>query len=174
MDKLKETGEICFGPLVARKFEGQKDFDKYWIERVVKQVVKKTGDGEDDFILVDKIIETKKDIAKEIHAQAGDAGIEAYIRQYETEYGVNPLDVAGPSAEDIDKSPISDFTKMPGSLADAVLLGENARKLYASLPSELKGKMSMDEFVSGFTQEKFDKFIASLVPPKKEEEGKTE
>ena len=29
----------------------------------------------------------------------------------------------------------------------------------------------MDEFVSGFTQEKFDKFIASLVPPKKEENG---
>ena len=166
MDKLNELGEICFGPLVARKFEGQKDFDKYWIDRVVKQVVKKTGDGEEDFILVDKVIESKRDIAKEIHAQAGDVGIEAYIRQFE---------IAGEPIPDVNLSDeVQDFTNMPGSLADAVLLGENARKLYASLPSELKGKMSMDEFVSGFTQEKFDNFIASLMPPKKEEEGKTE
>lgn len=163
MEKLKELGVITFGPSVARKFEGQKDFDKYYIDRVVKQVVKKTGEGEDDFILADKVIETKRDIAKEIHAQAGDAGIDAYIRQYE---------VMGEPIPDVKVTEdVQDFTNMPGSLADAVLLGETSRKLYDSLPSELKGKMSMDEFISSFTQEKFDSFIASLVPPAKEENG---
>lgn len=163
MDKLKETGEICFGPLAARKFEGQTGFDKYYIDRVVKQVVKKTGEGEDDFILVDKVIETKRDIDEVIHAQAGDAGIEAYIRQYE---------MIGESIPDVEVTDdVADFTEMPDNLADAILLGENSRKLFASLPKDLVGKMNYEEFISNFTQEKFDAYMASLVPPevKKEE-----
>ena len=160
-NKLKETGEITFGPGCARKFEGEKDFDKYYIDRVVKQVVKKTGEGEDDFILVNKVIETKRDIAKEIHAQAGDAGIEAYMRQYE---------IMGEPIPDVKVSDdIQDFTGMPETLADAVLLGENSRKMFASLPKDLVGKMSYEEFISNFSQENFDAYIASLTPPKVEE-----
>lgn len=156
-NKLKEIGEITFGPGCKRSFEGQKDFDKYYIDRVVKQVVKKTGDGEDDFILLDKVIENKRDIAKEIHAQAGDAGIDAYIRQYE---------IMGESIPDVSVSEdIQDFTGMPSTLADAVLLGENSRKLFSSLPKELVGKMNYEEFIANFTQEKFDAYMSSLVPP---------
>lgn len=161
MDKLNGTGEITFGAGCYRSFEGQKDFDKYYIDRVVKQVVKKTGEGEDDFILVDKVIETKRDIAKEIHAQSGDAGIDAYIRQYEL--------IGEPIPDVVVGEDVQDFTEMPETLADAVLLGERSRKLFASLPKDLVGKMSYDEFISNFTQEKFDAYISSLMPPKEEE-----
>lgn len=162
-DKLKESGEITFGAGLYRDFEGQKDFDKYYIDRVIKQVVKKTGEGEDDYILVDKVIETKRDIAKEIHAQAGDAGIEAYIRQYE---------MIGEPIPDVQVDDnIQDFTNMPESLADAVLLGEKSRDLFASLPKELVGKMSYEDFIANFTQEKFDAYIASLAPAPEEKKG---
>lgn len=166
MDKLSGLGEITFGPGCVRSFEGRKDFDKYYIDREVKQVVKKVGDGEEDYILVDKVIEKKRDIAKEIHAQAGDAGIEAYIKQFE---------VVGEEMPDVRVSDeVVDFTNMPSSLADAVLLGENSRKLFNSLPKELVEKMTYEEFIKGMTQEKFDEWKASLIPPKAQEEGKKE
>lgn len=160
MDKLNLNGEVNFGAACVRSFSGQDDFDKYYIDQVVKQVVKKVGDGEDDFILVDKVIETKRDIQKEIHAQAGDVGIEAYVRQFE---------LAGETVSDVVLSDdVQDFTNMPDNLADAVLLGENSRKMFASLPKELVGKMSYEEFIANFTQEKFDAYVASLIPPKEE------
>lgn len=161
MDKLKETGELSFGPGCLRSFTGRSDFDKYYIDREIKQVVKKTGEGEDDYILVDKIIEKKRDIAKEIHAQAGDAGIEAYIRQFE---------VMGEEMPDVKvTNDIADFTNMPSSLADAVLLGENSRKLFNLLPKELVEKMTYEEFIKNMTQEKFDEWKSSLIPPKEDE-----
>lgn len=156
MDELEKTGEVCFGPLAARSFEGQKDFDKYYIDRTIKQVVKKTGDGEDDWILVEKEIETKRDISKVINAQAGDVGIEAYLRNYE---------ITGEPMPDVQVGDdIQDFTSMPSSLAEAALLGEKSRKLFDSLPSELKGKLGYEEFISSFTQEMFDAFLAKISP----------
>ena len=165
-EELKKTGEVCFGPLAARKFEGQKDFDKYYIDITIKQVVKKTGDGEDDFILVDKEIITKRDISKTINAQASDVGIEAYLRNYE---------ISGEPIPEVNVTDdVQDFTGMPGSLADAILLGENSRKKFASLPSDLKGKMSYEEFMASFTQEMFDQFISKYTPKTPEKEKSKE
>lgn len=157
----KETGEIIlFGPACARSFEGRKDFDKYYIDREIKQVVKKTGEGEEDYILIDKVIETKRDIDKVINAQASDVGIEAYLKNYE---------VTGEAMPDVVVSEdVQDFTNMPGSLAEAALLGEKSRKLFASLPADLKGKMTYEEFVTSFTNEMFDAFIAKMQPKAEE------
>lgn len=156
MDKLNELGVINFGPSVARSFEGQKDFDKYYIDREIKQVVKKTGEGEEDFIVIDKVVEHKRDIEQYINSQAADVGIEAYMRQYEMTGESIPDVVVGDD--------IQDFTEMPESLAEAVLLGEKSRKLFDSLPSELKGKMDYNEFMTSFTNEMFDKFIEKITP----------
>lgn len=151
----KNTGEvILFGPACARSFEGRKDFDKYYIDREIKQVVKKTGEGEEDFIIVNKVIETKRDIDKYINAQASDVGIEAYLRNYE---------VTGEPMPDVKVGEeVQDFTNMPGSLAEAALLGEKSRKLFDSLPSDLKGKMNYEEFMTSFTNEMFDAFIEKM------------
>lgn len=151
-----------FGASCVRSFEGQKDFDKYYIDLVVKQVIKRTGEGEEDFIIVDKEILTKRDIAKEIHAQAGDAGIDAYLKNFELT-GVSPIEsFAGVSDE------IIDTTKMPQTLADAQLLAKKTGELFESLPRELVGKMSYEQFIANFTQEKFDEYIASITPKKEE------
>ena len=166
MQEIKTNGEITFGPLTARSYEGEKEFDKYYIDRVVKQVVKKTGEGEDDFILVDKIVESKRDIRKVINSQRDDVGIEAYLRSYQ---------LAGEEVPDVEVGDdVQDFTRMPESLADAALLGEKSRALFASLPAELKGKMSYEEFMASFTNEMFESFIKKLQPQKEEKEGDKE
>lgn len=158
----KSTGEvILFGPSCARKFEGKKDFDKYYIDRVVKQVVKKTGEGEDDYILVDKVIESKRDIQAVIQAQVPDVGIEAYMKPYL---------MAGEEIPDVSVTDdIQDFTAMPDNLADAIMLGEESRKKFDALPSDLKGKMSYEEFMTNFSQTMFDEFVEKMLPPKEEE-----
>lgn len=163
------NGEVICGAGCVRSFDGQKDFDKFYIDRVIKQVVKKTGDGEDDYILVEKIIESKRDIAKEIHSQSGDVGIDSYLKSFELT-GESPIEsFKGVSSE------IVDYTKMPDNLADAQLLASKTGDLFASLPKDIVGRMSYEEFIQSFTQEKFDAYIKSLTPPvdeKKVEEKK--
>lgn len=162
--ELEETGEIVFGPSCVRSFKGRNDFDKYYVDVVVKQVVKKTGDGEDDYILVDKVIETKRDIAKEIHAQSGDAGIDAYLKSFEIT-GQSPIEsFRGVSDE------VVDYTQMPDNLADAQMLAKNSGDLFAGLPKELVGKMTYEQFISSFTQEKFDEYIKSITPSESKKE----
>lgn len=158
-----ETGEVVtFGPGCVRSFEGRKDFDKYYIDRVIKQVVKKTGEGEDEFILIDKVVETKRDIQKEIHAQAGDCGIDAYLKNFEMS-GVSPMESFGGVSDEI-----VDTTQMPQTLADAQMLAKASGEMFASLPRELVGKMTYEQFISSFTQEMFDEYVKSLTPPVEE------
>lgn len=162
------NGEVKFGPSCVKCFEGVKNFDKYYIDRVVKQVVRKVGEGEDDYIIEDKVIETKRDIAKEINAQIGEAGIDAYLKEYEMA-GVDPME----SFASVSKE-VYDFSEMPDNLADAALLGDRAKEAYASLPSELKKGLSYEKFITTFTQEKLDEYIKSLLPPVEEPKEKKE
>lgn len=145
---------------VARKFDGEKDFDKYYIDRVVKQVVNITGEGEDDYIIVDKVIETKRDIAQVINAQADDVGVDAYMRPYlQSGESIPAVKV---------EEKVQDFTQMPETLADAVAIGERAKAAFKTLDPKLTKGKSYEEFILSMTQEAFSEYIKSFIPKKEE------
>lgn len=172
----KGTGEViastgnsknCFD--FKKRFEGEKDFDKYYIDRVIKQVPKKVGQGEDDYVIVDKVVESKRLISEVINADSDKAGIEAYLAPYVA--SKTPL--PGVKVEDS----INDYTKCPENLADAIMLGEDARKAFNNLDPKLTKGMSYEEFITGFKNEMFQDYINKLSnkePAKPSEDKKGE
>lgn len=153
------TGEVLEGKNTFACFRdfrdtAQKDFDKYYVERTIKQVVKKTGDGEDDFIIIEKEIENKKDIAEVINAQAGDAGIEAYLKPYL---------MTGEQLPAVQVSDdVQDFSNMPDNLADAIAVGDAAKKAFSKLDSKLTKGMSYEDFITSITQKGLEEYFQSL------------
>lgn len=145
---------------------GDSNFDKYYIHKVAKKVVKKTGTGEDDFVLVTKFVENKIDIVESINAQAGDSGIQAYIKPFiQTGEPIPGVKV------DYDK-PVNDTTGCPETLADAQLLGDNARASFNRLDPDLTKGMSYEDFLAGFNQKMFDDYVASIIDKNKKKEEK--
>lgn len=151
-------------PFLSRKtFDGQKDFDKYYIHTVIKQVVKKVGLGEEDYVLVDKKQITKDDIAQTINSQNDEAGIDAYLKN---------LVLQGEELQNTSVSKnVNDFSKAPEDLAAACDLGHKMVKAFNSLPKELKKDLSIEEFLNGMTQEAFNNYMVSLLPKKEENYG---
>lgn len=163
--KIDANGVVLakFGAACVRSFEGQKDFDQYYVDRVIKQVAKKVGPGEEDFIIEDKVIETKRDIEKVINAQADQAGIGAFMKYYEV------IGEAPPSVVVTDK--VQDFTGFPEDLAGASDVGMNAMAAFKKLPKELTKGQSFEEFVGSMDQKRFNMFMKSVMPKEKVEQA---
>lgn len=162
-----DTGEVLTGKNTFACFrnfsaDAEKDFDKYYIDRVIKQVVKKIGDGENDYVIEDKEVITKRDIAEVINAQNSDAGIEAFLQPYLTSGEKLPNVNVGDE--------IADYTKCPDTLADAIALGEEAKKKFNSLDPKLTKGMTPEEFIQSITQKAFNEYLASLTPKEEGEE----
>lgn len=151
---------------VLKTFEGEKNFDKYYIDREVKKVARKTGEGPEDYVIEDKVIENKRDIKQTIMASLGDAGIDAYLAPYLK----TNTEVPGAVVDDT----IQDFSQMPENLAEAAALGENAKALYSKLDPKLTGGLSMEDFLNTLTPEKLEAYYKSLIPQDIKNEVKTE
>lgn len=144
--------QIKAGFAVRKTYEGIKEFDQDYVEIELKKVVQKTGDGEDDFILVDKEIKHLTPIADKIASQESEVGIESYIAQCQAEH-LNPRVVVSDE--------VNDFTNMPEDLASAASLGDAATNLFNKLDPELVGGLSIDEFLATMTIDKIKEFYAT-------------
>lgn len=159
MDKDIVCGFAC-----RHTYEGEKNFDKYYIDRTVKQVVVKTGDGDEDFVIKNKVIETKRDIVQTIQADACNAGIDAYLEYYRK------------TGEELPQVSVSDTvvdtTKMPDNLADTIKLQKEAEAVFNNLSPELKGSSkNLGEFLASLSPTSIRDFINKEVSarfPKKE------
>lgn len=149
----KEMPSSGFG--CRKTFEGEKDFDQYYIDRELKQVAVKTGEGEEDFVLQTKEVVTKRPIAEVINSQANDVGIESYLRRVQQEGGEVPQVVVGDQ--------VNDFTNCPEDLASLASLGESAKTKFAQLDPELTQGLSIEEFLSSLSKQKLEDYFASKI-----------
>ena len=145
----------------------QKDFDEFYIDYELKQVVKKVGDGEDEFIIEDKVIEHKRDIRQEINAQADQVGVYNLMKRV----ALTGDDSLMP--EPMPKTGVtSDYTNVPDNLLDADLLAKQRKAEFDALPDSIKKGRSFEQFVSSFTQDEFNVWLKSLAPEKEKEGDK--
>ena len=79
--KLKKRSPFMPGAH-TEKFDGQDNWDQDYITYEVKDVVKKTGEGEEDYVIIHKIIEHRDNIAETINSQADDVGIQAMLKRF--------------------------------------------------------------------------------------------
>lgn len=167
---MSEKKQVINSPFCAfHNYDGQKDFDKYYIDRQVKEVFVKTGKdedtGEDIGVIKNKIIDKKIDIAEFLESQRDTVGVESYIRA---------LNVQGVDINDLSTSvsdTINDFSECPDTLAETLMLGDKAKAAFNNLDPDLKGDhTTLEGFLNSLSPEVlkkfFDKKLGVEVTPK--------
>ena len=137
------------------EIKGQKDFDQDYISYEYYDVLKKIGDGENDYITVTQKKEVRQNISDLINSQASEVGVANLMRRVAA--GLEVLDPVGVSDE------IQDFTNAPKDLASAYEMQKSVSNKFAELPDELKNGRSFDDFIKSFNQKEFDEYITKLV-----------
>lgn len=159
----KCTAAGAFTPRPCPK--GVKDFDKYYITYEVKKVLKKVGEGEDDYVLEDKIITHKDLIRSVIDAQADEVGVYNIIERAIRTGDASLLKSAQVHVSD----EILDITGAPADLAEGLHMSEASQKAYASLDPALTKGRTLEQFILTITPDEFAAWQASLVKTEKKE-----
>lgn len=143
-----------FTPRCDGFVQDSQDFDKYYINRKVVQVVKKTGEGETDFILEDKVIDEKILIDEVIQADADSCGVYNIINKV--------LKTGDESILNIDNSgQFADISAYPDNIHDAYKVLNDAVNAYENRGDILQDK-SMSE-LSNISAEQLQALIDEAV-----------
>lgn len=145
---------------------GQGNWETSYVDREIKPVVKKTGEGEEDYVIINKVVETKRSVKDTIESQADDAGLEAYMKTYEMSGEVPPQVVVHDG--------VDDYSQMPESMAEAAAIGEQAQQAFKQLDPELTKGLSLGEFLGFITNEKVKDFYKSKEEKLKKVEEKVD
>lgn len=124
---------------------------------IVKKGVPIGEDGE--VTVVDDYIESKRYNRQEyINSFREDVGILNILKKVNAGL-INPATLA---CSFDTNAPINDISKIPTDVGDALNLVDQAHKLYATLPAELKAGLDFNTFCSTFDQKKYDAYMASV------------
>ena len=138
-------------------------FDEEYVSYEVKDVVKKIGEGEEDFVITQKLIEKREPIKEVIARDAGTTGIQAVMQRAlltgDTSILPDPLPKTGV---------VSDYTEVPDNLLDADLYAKAMEAKFNALPEEVRKGRSFDEFCQFFTQDEFNAWMNAMLPKKEE------
>ena len=136
-------------------YSGQTDFDTKYKSIKIVDSVKKTGEGENDFVIVKKVIVEMTPIQEVIDADKDSVGVENIIKQV--------LRTGDTSLLPIDRGDCNvDLVGAPEDLMSLKQMGVEAEKAFGSLPEELVNGMDMKSFVGNMSQEKFDAFMKAV------------
>lgn len=161
----KKTGEVIGYKDYVSPQSGP--FDQYYIDYEVVQVCKPVeGGSEEDFIITEKIKESKRKIQDVLDSQADDVGLDNVLRKFALTGDPSVLPAPVEMSDEI-----LDLTTFPEDSADYMDYVQNLNKAYYSLPEDLRKDMNPQEFVNSMTPEKLKNYIDSK---KKVEEPKKE
>lgn len=144
-------------PKEAAKFEKGRVFESSDIvSYYMKEVVKKVGEGEDDFV-VEKVLTEYDRTPREdyINSFANDVGVKNMIRKAIA----NGQD---PSICFRAKGGYVDLTKAPGSMTELEQSLQSADKAYESLPADMKKAHSKSE-AHKITREEIEAYVSKAV-----------
>lgn len=152
----------------------QDNFDKYYYDVTEKVIFKSTGQKDDDgndLGVAESVFVVKKiDIKELLDSQKDDVGVDSYIKSLALQG-----DDINSFITQVDAEKINDFSELPDTLAETMLLGDRAKKAFEDLDPELKGgHTTIEGFLNGLSKDVIDKYIAgkleALNPVKKEGE----
>ena len=156
----KKTGEVVgYEDYITPK---SGPFDEYYIDYEVVQVCKPVEGGSDeDFIITEKIKESKRKIQDVLDSQADDVGLDNMIKKFALTGDPSVLPQGVDATDEI-----LDLTKFPSDTAEYMEYIQNLNKEYYSLTDDLREKMNPQEFVNSMTPEKLKNYIDSKQPKK--------
>lgn len=152
-----------FNPFVSRKHEIhlQDNWDTDYISLEFKDIVKKTGEGDEDYVLVTKTIINKEPIDEVVARDSGTCSVRDIMEKV-IRTGDQSLIPAGMPKDGI----TNDYTHVPDNLLDLDNLNKEMAAKFEALPDELKKGRSFAEFCELINQDEFMQFIASIAPKK--------
>lgn len=134
---------------------GQSNFEKDYKSIEIVTYAEKTGEGDQDYVIKQKVVETFRPIQEVIDADASSVGVENIIKQV--------LRTGDTSLLPQDKGDCNvDLVDAPENLMELKQLGIDAESNFKGLPSELTKGMDMKSFVENMTQEQFDAFVKAV------------
>ena len=156
-----EKKKMITSPFVPRPYvdDGIKKFDTAYKSIKIIDDVKEVGKddkGQPIYVVGKKVLEEFLPIREVIDADASSVMTPDKIMLQFLKTGdssILPVD---------DGSCNVDLVGAPESLMEVKQMGVEAQKKFDKLPDELKGDMSMVEFVNSFSQEKFDAFVKAI------------
>lgn len=137
------------------KWEGQKDFDQDYLSIEIVDYVEKTGEGENDYVIKKKVVETREPIADVVARDADQVGVYNIIKQV-----MRTGDTSLLPADD-GKCQV-DLVGAPETLMEVKAMGQEASAKFAGLDPALTKGRSLTEFIQSLSQEEFDSFIAAI------------
>lgn len=162
-----ETARII-APVV--KDPGMKDPHDI-VEYAVKQVVKKVGDGEDDYVLEDKVVEVSRVNRQEwIAKDAPDVGVMNILEKVRRSGDMSLFNQTGASIPD----GIQDYTNVPESVGEALKAVQAGSNSFEGLKA-IFGDTSFDELATMTPEQiaaKLSAFVAANTKKQESEENK--
>lgn len=169
------TEKQITSPFVPRPYvdDGIKEFDTDYKSIKIVDDVKEVGKDEKGlpiYVVSKKVIEELTPIQDVIDSDASSVMTPDKIMQ-------QFLKTGDPSILPVDDGSCNvDLVGAPESLMEVKQMGLEAQKKFEELPDEIKGDLSMVDFVNSMSQEKFDAFVKAIVDrrvkqtePKKDE-----
>lgn len=142
---------------------------------VYEQTVKETvlipyseevdGDPENVVIKYKPVVKNEYNLKDYIQSFADEVGIQNILKKLAISGDKSILNQTGrePLCPDGGLEPIQDYSDVPKSKAEAFNSVVKGVQAFDELPEDLKGKMSLTQFVQLFGQEEFDNYIKGLM-----------
>lgn len=168
MSALVKTNN-CFGAISPDLLAPQLppiEYEKEHTNYVLVPETQKVGDDPENLVLIYKPVKKETyNIDEYINSFADEVGIQNILRKLALTGDRSLLNQTGrePLCPDGGLEPVQDYSNVPSNKTaafNAVVEGVNA---FDNLPDDLKGKMSMTQFVELFGQEQFNDYIKGLM-----------
>jgi hypothetical protein len=131
------------------------DWDQCYETISIVDTVVKTGEGDQDFTIVKKVLVETQPIDEVVQVDASSVGIENIIKQV--------MRTGDTSLLPVDKgNPFVDVVGAPENLMELKAMGQAAEEKFNKLPEDLTKGMDMKAFVENLTQEQFDAFVKAM------------
>lgn len=167
MSEKKITLNSPFSPNGV-KHPGQGSWDENYESIEIVDVVKKIGDGDDDYVIVKKVNRSYTPIKDVVEADRDNVGVAPILKAF-VRTGDESLLPMEKEASTVD------LVGAPSSIMEIKQQGVDAEKAFAGLPHDLTQGMDMKAFVEGMSQEKFNQFIQAVAARQaKKQEVKTD
>lgn len=129
----------------------------------VVNYIEKTGDGENDFVVKQKmVIANKVNRADSINSYSGDVGIQNVLKKVALS-GEDLASVVDSGKFYSKQKGLVDLSEVPDNVVEAYKKVEDGVKAFDNLPKDLKKKSSMAHFASEVTNEEIYKYIDAKI-----------
>lgn len=152
---MEKTAKKINSPFAgSHRGTAKQEFDTKYEKISIVNAVKKTGTGENDYVVYKKVIREYTPIKEVVSADAESCGVQNIIKQV--------LLTKDTSILPVDKGVNADLLNAPENLMELKQRGIDAQQKFESLPQELVNGQSMTSFVENMSQERFNEFAKAL------------